>query len=334
VNPTRAMVLAAGLGTRMQPLTRLRPKPALPVLNRPLLAHVLDHLASHGVTRAVVNTHSLPEILEQAVTRWTPDGMEISFSREKEILGTAGGLGKAAEHFRQGPFYLVNSDSLSDVDLGLAAEAHRVSRRKATLVVRPHDPAEGYRPVEVDSQAGAAPRVTGIAGRRWGRPGEPRTFTGVHVIEPEVLESIPAGRPSDINAEVYPALLEADPESVGAWLHPGWWFEAGSPSRYLQLNMEMLQRSGRRSVFGPGFFVDEDARVDRAVVGEGSHLLAGAAVSGSVLWENVTVGERTTVHGCVITDGLFLPPGGEWRNAILMPDENGGVAAHPLEEVR
>jgi NDP-sugar pyrophosphorylase family protein len=327
------MVLAAGLGTRMQPLTRLRPKPALPVLNRPLLAHVLEHLASHGVKRAVVNTHSLPDIVEQAVTRWTPGGMDISFSREKEILGTAGGLGKAAPHFREEPFYLVNSDSLSDVDLSQAAAAHRAGRRKATLVVRRHDPDAGYRPVEVAREEGAAPRVTGIAGRRWGGPGEPRTFIGVHVIDPEVLGAIPRGRPSDINAEVYPSLLDADQEAVGAWLHPGWWFEAGSPSRYLELNREMLQRSGRRNVFGPGFFVDEDARVDGSVVGEGCRLLGGAAVNGSVLWENVTVGERTTVNDCVITDGVSLPAGGRWSQAILMPGD-GGVAAHPLDPGR
>lgn len=330
MNPTRAMVLAAGLGTRMRPLTRLRPKPALPVLNRPLIAHVLAHLASHGVTRAVINTHSLPQILEQAAARWAPDGMEISFSHEMEILGTAGGLGQAARHFRDATFYLMNSDSVSDVDLAQAAEAHRASGRRATLVVRPHDAAEGYRPVEVAREPGPAPRLASIAGGRWGH-GEPRTFTGVHVIEPAVLDSIPAGRASDINAEVYPGLLDADRESVGAWLHTGWWFEAGSPARYLRLNMEMLRRSGRRSVFGPGFFVDEEARVDCAVVGEGSRLLGGAVVSGSVLWENVTVGERTTVRDCVITEGVSIPAGGEWHDAILMPDEGGGIAAHPLD---
>jgi NDP-sugar pyrophosphorylase family protein len=328
--PTRAMVLAAGLGTRMQPLTLLRPKPALPVLNRPLLAHVLEHLASHGVDHAVINTHALPEVLEPAALRWAPAGMTIVFSREREILGTAGGLGRAAEHFRGGPFYLVNSDSLTDADLTKAADAHAAARRQATMVVREHDPSAGYRPVEVARDDGPAPRLAAIGGRRWGDAGEPRTFIGIHVIEPGVLSSIPAGRPSDINAEVYPLLLDKDPGSVGAWLHAGWWFEAGTPARYLELNLEMLRRSGRNSVFAPGFFVDEEARVQGSVVGEGSRLEAGSMVDGSVLWENVTVGERTSVRGCVVSDGVSLPPGGSWRDAILMPDGEGGVAAHSL----
>jgi NDP-sugar pyrophosphorylase family protein len=259
--------------------------------------------------------------------------MTIAFSREKEILGTAGGLGKAAGHFGGGPLYLVNSDSLTDADLSQAAAAHAASGRQATLVVRAHDPSEGYRPVEVAREDAPAPRITGIAGRRWG-PGEPRTFTGVHVLEPGVLSSIPAGRPSDINGEVYPLLLDGNRESVGAWLHTGWWFEAGSPARYLQLNLEMLRRTGRSSIFAPGPFLDEEARVERSVVGEGSRLEAGSVVDRSVLWENVTVAERTSVLGCVVTDGVTLPPGGTWHDAVLMPDGEGGVTAHPLDGVR
>ena len=329
MTPSRAMVLAAGLGTRMRPLTNLRPKPALPVLNRPLIHHVLAHMARHGVGFVVINSHSHAEALEQSVQRWIPDGMEVAFSRETEIQGTAGGLQKAARHFRRGTFYLVNSDSLTDADLGQAAAAHAAAGRMATLVVKPHIAAEGYRPLEVAAGGGPVPRVTALAGHRWSPGGEERTFTGIHLIEPQVLDAIPPGRASDINAEVYTGLLERDRESVGAWMHGGWWFEAGNPERYLELNLTMLDRQGRQSVFGPGFFLDEEAQVSRSVIGEGCTLASGARVSESVLWENVTVGQDVRLHRCVVTDGVVLPMGGAWEKRILMQGEDG-VADHPL----
>ncbi len=324
------MVLAAGLGTRMRPLTTRRPKPALPALNRPLVAHVLEHLAGHGVTFAVVNLHSLPDVMEEAVSRWQPPDMQIVFSREKEILGTAGGLRKAARHFKGEPLFLVNSDSLSDADLGKAARDHAEAGRLATMVVRPHHPAEGYRPLEVARAGGPVPRVTGLAGKRWGQ-GEPRTFSGVHVLDPRVLEAIPSGRPVDIVSEVYLEMLGKDRDAVGAWLHEGWWFEAGNPWRYRELNMAMLARSQRGSVFGPGFFLDEEARVERSVVGAGCRLMGGAVVSDSVLWENVAVGENVSLTRCVVTDGVSLAMGSSWADSLLMDDGEGGVDAHPME---
>src|SRR5262249_16802575 len=187
-----------------------------------------------------------------------------------------------------GTFSLVNSGSMTDADLAAAAAAHEAGRRRATLVVKPHDPLEGYRPVEVAPGSGSS-RVTGIAGRRWGGPGEPRTFTGIHVIEPDVLEKIPNGGPSDINAAVYPVLLDDDAGAVGAWLERGWWFEAGSPSRYLELNLTLLDKTRRSSVVGPGFFLDEEAAVERSVVGEGARLHARSRLSECVLWEGVTM---------------------------------------------
>jgi len=334
MTPKRAMVLAAGLGVRMRPLTQLRPKPVLPVLNKPLVAHTLERLASQGVRLAVVNSHHLPLELESQVRRWVPEGLDLRFSREDSLLGTAGGLRKAAGHFDGERIFLVNSDSMTDADLGAAAEAHERSGRAATLIVVPHDPAAGYRPVRVAGGDGPTGRLAAIAGRSWGAgPATStmeRTFTGVHVIEARVLEAIPDTDPCDINADVYPRLLDADPECVGAWLHGGWWFEAGSPARYLELNLVLLARSGRDAVVGPGFFIDEEARVRQAVLGAGARLMRGSAVEECVLWDDVTVGEWTRLRGCIVTDGVALPSYGSWQDAILMPGEDGAPAVHPL----
>ena len=166
------MVLAAGVGHRMRPLSELMPKPALPVLNRPMIAHTLEHLAAHGVQRAVINAHHLSEILELTVTRWAPKGLTVTFSRESKILGTAGGIRKASRHFKGEPFFVANADSLSDADLTAAAAAHAASGHAATMIVRPHD--ERYRPVQVS----ASDEIVGIGNRSWGGdPSTPRTFS-------------------------------------------------------------------------------------------------------------------------------------------------------------
>ncbi len=334
MTPKRAMVLAAGLGARMRPLTQLKPKPTLPVLNKPLVAHALEHLASYGVELAVVNSHHLPIELERQVERWVPEGLELKFSREDALLGTAGGLKRAAGHFGGERVFLVNSDSMTDADLGAAVEAHDRSGRAATMIVIPHDPASGYRPVRVADEGAPTGRLAAIAGRTWGTATGTstveRTFTGVHVLEPRVLEAIPANGPCDINADVYPGLLDEDPGCVGAWLHEGWWFEAGTPARYLELNLTLLARSGRDAVVGPGFFIDEEARVQRSVLGAGTKLMRGAVVDECVLWDGVTVGEWTTLRRCIVTDGVSLPSYGSWQDAILMGGEGAAPSVHPL----
>lgn len=332
MRPDRAMVLAAGLGLRMRPLTTLVPKPVLPVMGRPLVGHLLDHLVAHGVRCAVVNAHHQADLLEEALGSAAPSGLEVIVSRETEILGTAGGLGKAKRHFRGGPFYLVNSDSLTDVDLTAAWRAHAASGRLATLIVKEHDPASGYRPVTVLASSGDTARVRGFAGSATKpAPGSvPRTFTGVHLLQPEVLDAIPACTKSDIVADVYPRLMAADADAVGAWLHGGFWFEAGSPGRYLDLNLAMLERSAAQRLVQPGARVAPSATVEGSIVGAGARVDDGAVVAGSVLWDGSVVERGARLERCVVTAGAVARAGGSWRETILMAGDAGSVEAHPL----
>ncbi|MFQ5701447.1 MAG: sugar phosphate nucleotidyltransferase [Acidobacteriota bacterium] len=331
MTPTQAMILAAGLGTRMRPLTLARAKPLLPVLNRPLIAHILQHLAAHGVERAVINAHHMPDQIEQEMARWGPPEVDIIISRETTIRGTAGGLKKAARHFHDAPIFLVNSDSLTDADLRAAARAHADSGRLATMIVKPHDPAGRYRPVMVaDAGSGASP-VVGIAGRSWGH-GVARTFTGVHVLEAHVLDAIPSKGKSDINADIYPRLIDENRDAVGAWMHEGWWFEAGDPSGYLALNLQMLDRTRRGCVVGPSFFVDEEAGVEHSVLGARVRLERGASIEHSVLWDGVFAHPGVSVSRCVVTDGVQLPAGSAFTSSIIRRAEGGSLTVDPLGE--
>src|SRR3989441_4582889 len=201
----KAMVLAAGLGERMWPLTEGRAKPSLPLLNRPIIAFPLEHLARHGVKEVVINLHYHPESIRGTVGDGRRHGLKVHYSEEPIILGTAGGLKKAEPLLKDsGSFLMVNSDSLSDCDLSAVLKKHRESGALATMVLTPQDSKSGYSTVEMDVRN----RIGRIAGNPPGDsdPGAGRYFfTGIHVLEPEIFNSIPAGK-SDINKDVYPRL--------------------------------------------------------------------------------------------------------------------------------
>src|SRR5215831_4838006 len=196
----RAMVLAAGVGERMRPLTEARAKPSLPLLNRPIIAHTIAYLKSNGVDEVVINLHHHPESIRGLVGDGKRLGVKVQYSEEPIILGTSGGLKKAEEAFRgHGTFILINGDFYTDFPLGPALEDHRKSGASATMILTPHKPGPAYGNVEIDAYS----KVRTIGGRApEPQPGiqVPETqslaggynFTGIHILEPAVLDRIPA----------------------------------------------------------------------------------------------------------------------------------------------
>src|SRR6267378_2057842 len=163
----KAMVLAAGMGERMWPLTEERAKPSLPVINRPMIAHTLEHLARHGVDEAMINLHYHPESIRGLVGDGKRYGVKVHYSEEPVILGTAGGLKKAETFLKgSGSFFMINSDSVGDCDLGAALKKHRESAALATMVLIPPDPKSAYSTVEMDQRE----RIVRIAGNPAGEP--------------------------------------------------------------------------------------------------------------------------------------------------------------------
>ncbi|HEX9710648.1 MAG TPA: nucleotidyltransferase family protein, partial [Candidatus Thermoplasmatota archaeon] len=172
------MVLAAGLGTRMRPLTRLRAKPALPVMNRPLLHWTLGLLARNGVTEVMINLHHLPWTVMEAVGDGSVFGLRVSYSREPRILGTGGGPRKVRSFFGDAPFILVNGDILFDFDLRGLLRRHEKARARATLALRPNPDPRRYSSIRTAKDG----RVLSLAGLPRRRRGTPSLFTGVHVL--------------------------------------------------------------------------------------------------------------------------------------------------------
>ncbi|HYO60801.1 MAG TPA: nucleotidyltransferase family protein, partial [Actinomycetota bacterium] len=201
----KALLLAGGFGTRLRPLTLTRPKPMLPVLNRPHIAHVFDLLQRHGVDDAVLLTSYLAETFDYLVADAAARGMRLEVSQETEPLGTAGAL-KHAQAFTGGETFLVfNGDVLTDADIGALVGIHREREAEATILLTPVDDPSVYGVVPTDSDG----RVTAFVEKP--PPGTAPTNlinAGVYVLEPSVLDRIPAGEPWSIERATFPQLVD------------------------------------------------------------------------------------------------------------------------------
>ncbi len=332
----KAMILAAGLGTRLQPLTCVRPKPLFPVMFRPMLAHVLHQLQQQGVREVVINLHHHAAQVQQWLTRDRYGDLHVHLSHEERLLGTAGALKRVQVLLGNAPFLVINADVLIDLDLRAVLHWHRQRRVLVTLVVRAEAAAHQYGPVVVD----AADRVVQISGRpplEGPVAGQEMVFTGVQVVAPEVLDTIPPETVASTTADIYPVLV-AQRGAVYAYQHQGYWLDVGVPARYLQAHWDILDGKRGKEWLDPllaagGLFLGHGkqqyasngavlrppvalgAGVELApgacvgpyvVLGSGCHIAAGARVWESVLWEEVQVGEKAHVQGCIVGTGARI----------------------------
>ena len=310
----KAMVLAAGLGTRMRPLTLLRAKPVLPVMNQPLLHWTLDLLKKSGVTDVMINLHYLPETVMEAIGNGRAFGLKVSYSHETKILGTGGGPRKVRDFFGDEPFILVNGDMVFDFDLRSLVERHRKAEARATLALRPNPDPKRYPPVRT-KRGGRVTWLPGVAGKG---KGTPSLFTGIHVIDPAILDRLDPG-PSDTVRDLYAPLVE-EGETVLGVRASGHWFDIGSPLLYLSSHRALLGAgfggAEKGVLVDPDAEVDDDARLRRSAIGPGSTVAAGARVSGSVVWDDVVVGEGARVTDSILASGTRVPPRAVYENAV------------------
>jgi len=343
----KAMILAAGLGTRMRPLTDHCPKPLLPLLLQPMLDHILAQLPRHGIRDVIINLHHHADQL----ARWLGDGscwgVHLSLSFEPEILGTAGALKRVEPLLRDAPFFVLNADVLIDVDLQALWHWHCQHQALVTMVLRPDPAARSYGAVIVDADE----RVRLINGRpstHVPATGEEMMFACVQVVDPQVLEHIPPHGFSMTTSEVYPALIERY-AAVYGYRYTGYWMDIGTPERYLQAHWDMLdgvlgdswiQRLPASSrvvlrpddtsltasgvtlippvVLGPEVELAPDVHLGPyAVLGTGCQLASGAVVRDSVLWEGVQVEAGAQVSGCALARGVQVPAASTMVKEVL-----------------
>lgn len=299
----KAMILAAGYGTRLRPLTFLKPKPLFPVLNRPLLGVIIEQLRRAGVTELAVNVHHLGDHITEFLGKLDPLGLIIHILREEVILGTGGGLRDAKRFLEDAPFLVINGDIFTTLDLRAAYAFHIASGNMVTMVL--HD-CPKYNNVLVDDRDG----VQGFSRR----PDAQLAFTGVHVINPDIFSFIPEGGYQDI-LDTYRTLI-ARGEKVGALRGSGhYWTDIGTVEDYLILHGDLLagRVEGIHDLFTGGFpfclgkdvSIGEGARfADWVSLGDSVSVGSYAYLARTVIWNGAKVKAYSRITDTVICDGL------------------------------
>ena len=309
--PRTAFILGAGLGTRLRPLTNRRPKPLIPVANRPLLTHAFEHLAALGIERFVVNTHWHAERYAEFFPERRWEGRPITFVEERpEVLETAGGIWNARALLDDGPFVVYNGDIFSDLPLAPALAAHLVNDNEVTLVLRSHG---GNRNVALDSAAG---RVTDL--RRALRPEiEPQhLFTGIYVVEPAFIARIPAGAKLSV-VPVFHEMIRGGGKLGGIVIDEGAWWDLGTRAEYLAVHAALASRGA--PWIATNVDVAPGARISGATaIARGARIGAGADLRDCVVWENAEVAPGARLTRCIIADGMRAV--GEHADADFAPE--------------
>lgn len=335
----KAVILVGGKATRLLPLSVNTPKSLVPVVNVPILEHVINHGSEHGIKEIVLAQGHLAQSIVDYFGDGKRLGVTIHHSYEQVPLGSAGAA-KNAEKFLDGAFLVLNSDIFSDLDFTAMLELHRKSGAKATIATTPVEDPTMYGLVESDG--------TGKVRRFLEKPKREEVTTnminaGAWFVEGAVLARIPADTNFSFERNVFPQLL-AEGQPVYAFGSSGYWIDMGTPEKYLQLHRDLLSGKCRRyrlpvsqaPVIGEGSQIDETAKLGgRVVMGAGCSVGAKAQIRGpvvmgagckiqevaivedSVIWRNASIGPGATVAGSVLADNCLLEAGSSVTGAVL-----------------
>jgi len=291
----KAMILAAGKGTRLMPLTRICPKVLMPIVNIPVIDRTIAYLRSYGVHEIIMNAYHLHRQIIDYLKYMNNSCSKIEIRIEKDILGTGGGIKNTEGFWGKEPFIVINGDVLTNIDLRKVYEFHKKENNLATMVLHDHP---RYNQIEVD-------RYMNILSIRPSVPLENAlAFTGIHIISPDALNYIPKNRKYDI-LECYKELINQK-ESVRGYLATGHrWIDIGTVQDYIGANFNFLPLN--KKAIGPNCHIDLAAiEDDWVVIGKECFIEKGATVKRSVLWDNVVVKGGVKVIDSVVTSGVIV----------------------------
>jgi mannose-1-phosphate guanylyltransferase/mannose-1-phosphate guanylyltransferase/phosphomannomutase len=317
----KAMVLAAGLGTRLRPLTYEITKPMVPVLDRPVMAHILDLLDHHGFQDVIANLHYFPDSIREHF------GERLTYNYEEELLGTAGGVRACAEFFGEEAFLIISGDALTDIDLGAFVARHRAAGGIATLAVKRVSDTREYGVVLHDAEG----RITGFQEKP-----EPQDALsdlgncGIYIFEPRIFDYFPQRPFVDWAQDVFPALLAGDEPFHIHEIHD-YWNDVGSLAELRQGTFDALRGELRLQVEG------REVRPGIVLAGE-EELPADVEVEGPVwIGHGVRIGSGVRLMGPVVLgDDALVGDGAQLREAIVFPGTEvaagailiGAIAGH------
>lgn len=303
---THALLLTAGLGTRLRPLTIVRAKPAIPVAGTPMVARIVRWLRAAGIDDVVLNLHHLPESIAAIVGDGSQFGVRARYSWEfPEVLGSAGGPRQALDIIGADTFVIVNGDTLTNLELPPLFDAHAASTALVTMAVVPNTQPQHYSGLRV-AEDGA---VLGVVPR--GSSERSFHFIGVQVAHRDAFAGAPAGRPSNSVGEVYARLIAASPGSVRVHVCDASFWDIGTVADYWHTSHAF-------------------ARAEGAGMNTGTGVDAAARVTDSIVWNDVRVGPGASIDHCIVTDGVRVAAGAQFTRQILMRGTHDEVVAVPL----
>lgn len=292
----KAMILSAGFGTRLWPLTIDRAKAAIPFLERPLIENIVAYLVRQGWPEIITNLHHCPESIRGSLGDGSNYNARVQYIDEPEILGTGGALYNARGFLSTGTFVAINGKIVTDFDLGEALRFHRSERALATLILKENTEGQPFTEVKVDGN-----RITGfVPFLASDNKRTPLFFTGIQILEPQIFSFIPPNVFSHTTTSAYPKAIQNN-QKILAHIQSGTWHDISTPQNYLRAALPLLHAQKR--TFSAG---------------NESIIKSGANIYQSVLWDNVCVGENVNLKRCIVGSGVQIEEGQSFHHAVIV----------------
>lgn len=341
----KAMILAAGVGSRLEPLTVNIPKPMVPVANRPAMEHILRLLKRHGFTEVAANLWYLPHKIETYFGNGSDWGVQLTYAREETLLGTAGGVRRLAGFFDR-TFVVISGDALTDIDLGRLLEAHRQKGAVATIALKRVADTRQFGVVITEADG----RIRAFQEKpQPGRALSDLANTGIYVFEPGIFDEIEPDKPVDFGKEVFPRLVERELPFYGHIIDD-YWCDIGTLTQYRLAHYDVLRGLVRISIpgmwnrgavyVGEGAYIAPTASIgSKVVIGENCHISdgveifgetvigdncvveSGAAIFGSIVWNNTRIARGARLVECVVGSECYLKERSTIGAGVILSDE-------------
>ncbi|MFC1839736.1 sugar phosphate nucleotidyltransferase [Thermodesulfobacteriota bacterium] len=281
----KAMILAAGFGTRLKPLTEELPKALMPVANIPILERNIEYLNSFGITDIIINTHYLSESIHD----FTTGKVYLTVRNEKEILGTGGGIANCRDFLGDDTFVVMNSDILTDIDINAAIKRHKKTGNLALMVLHNQEP---FNQIIIDGN-------NNIKEIHREGPGK-LAFTGIHVLEPEIFNHMPLEGFSDIILDCYNPLLASGKKITTHVVSGHYWYDIGTITSYIEANRYFL--GPNKILKGSTTHIDPSADLrEWAIIGDEVCIGEKAVIERSIIWNGTHIEDGTLVKDSIIT---------------------------------
>ena len=306
----KAMIMAAGVGSRLMPMTSDIPKPMIPMANRPLMENTVQLLSQYGIKEVIANLHYHGDVIENYFADGRSWGVNLAYSPEMELMGTAGGV-KKCEWFLDETFVVISGDALTDINLEKLLNEHKRCGALATIALKPVDEVEQFGVVITDNDG----KITQFQEKP--RPQEALSKTantGIYIFEPDIFKLIPKGEFHDFGKQLFPYLVKIAAPFYGVTIDE-YWCDVGNLYTYRQANADILNRKVKvpyagelihtrdfsSLLLGEGASLGHDVSISgQVVIGPGCQIGDGVSIENSVLWNDSIVGQQAVIKNSVV----------------------------------